>query len=46
MDTDFIGIQINAAWENVCVLGCNWHGVLIDACIVGECEHGVLIDAI
>ncbi len=28
------------------MLGCNWHGVLIDAYIVGECVHGVLIDAI
>ena len=28
------------------MLGCNWHGVLIDARIVVEFVHGVLIDAI
>ena len=30
----------------MCMLRCNWHGVLIDAYIVGECVHGVLIDVI
>jgi hypothetical protein len=30
----------------MCMLRCNWHGVLINACIVEECVHGVLIDVI
>ena len=28
------------------MLGCNWHGILVDACIVGDCVHGVLVDVI